>query len=99
MMKEKGKAIASPSLHLIETEEKFRNKNSNFYPGDIEKTAVPSTSLLIIYTDTARHVVSHMREVDPGEAESLKGFLFVGNVLDLLMPKLLKAQSVISLME
>uniref|UniRef100_A0A0V0I714 Putative ovule protein n=1 Tax=Solanum chacoense TaxID=4108 RepID=A0A0V0I714_SOLCH len=76
-MKEKGKAIASPSLYQIETEERFRDKISNFYPADIEKTTVPSTSLLRSHMDTARHVVSY-EEVDPGDAESLKGFWVCG---------------------
>uniref|UniRef100_M1D9L9 Uncharacterized protein n=1 Tax=Solanum tuberosum TaxID=4113 RepID=M1D9L9_SOLTU len=56
-IKEKGKAIASPSLYQIETEERFRDIISIFYPGDIEKTTVPSTSLLRSHMDTARHVV------------------------------------------
>uniref|UniRef100_A0A3Q7EYH1 DUF4283 domain-containing protein n=1 Tax=Solanum lycopersicum TaxID=4081 RepID=A0A3Q7EYH1_SOLLC len=42
-MKEKRKAIASPSLYQIATEERFRDKISNVYPGDIGKTTVPST--------------------------------------------------------
>lgn len=58
-------------------QERFRDKISNLYPWDTEKTTIPSTSLLRSHMDTARHVVS-CEKMDRGDAESLKRFWVCG---------------------